>query len=116
MSSEQVRCTHILIKHQGSRNPISRRTGQSTASVTKAQAIAELTKLQKDIASGVQSFEAVAKARSDCGSFKENGDLGFFTRGQMQKPFEDASFNLKVGEISGIVDTDSGVHLIKRLA
>lgn len=37
-------------------------------------------------------------------------------RGDMQKPFEDASFALKVGEMSGIVDTDSGVHLIKRLA
>ena len=56
-----------------------------------------------------------AKKRSDCGSYAQNGDLGMFGKGEMQKPFEEASFALKVGEISGIVDTDSGVHIIKRL-
>lgn len=41
--------------------------------------------------------------------------LFFVCTGQMQKPFEDASFNLAVGEISDIVDTDSGLHIIKRI-
>lgn len=68
------------------------------------------------IRKGEISFEDAAKQRSDCGSCAQGGDLGFFGRGDMQKPFEDASFALKVGEISGIVDTDSGVHIIKRLA
>lgn len=44
------------------------------------------------------------------------GDLGSFTRGQMQKPFEDATFVLSVGGLSNIVDTDSGIHIILRLA
>ena len=55
--------------------------------------------------------------RSPCaGSYKAGGDLGSFGRGAMQKPFEDATFALEVGQMSGIVDTDSGSHLIFRLA
>lgn len=53
---------------------------------------------------------------SDCSSAKRGGDLGLFGRGAMQKPFEDAAFALKVGELSQIVDTDSGVHIIMRTA
>ena len=62
------------------------------------------------------SFEDLARTESDCSSASKGGDLGFFTRGQMQRPFEDASFALRVGEMSGVVDTDSGVHIIKRIA
>lgn len=111
----EVRCTHLLIKHEGSRNPVSRRTNQSTAGVKKADAINELKVWQGRIQSGEITFEEAARQRSDCGSFAQGGDLGFFGKGDMQKPFEDASFALKVGEVSGIVDTDSGVHLVKRL-
>ena len=48
-------------------------------------------------------------------SAKRGGDLGHFGRGQMQAPFEEASFALNVGELSDIVDTDSGVHIILRI-
>ena len=58
----------------------------------------------------------IAKERSDCGSFQSGGDLGNFGRGMMQKPFEDASFALQVGELSDVVDTDSGTHIILRTA
>jgi NIMA-interacting peptidyl-prolyl cis-trans isomerase 1 len=53
---------------------------------------------------------------SDCSSAKRGGDLGYFERGQMQKPFEDTTFGLQIGELSKPVWTDSGVHLILRTA
>lgn len=62
------------------------------------------------------SFPKYASHRSDCSSFRNNGDLGFFGQGMMQQPFEEASFALQVGEMSGIVSTDSGYHLIYRIA
>ena len=117
-----VRCLHLLIKHSGSRNPISRRTG---AAITRSRAEAEeelqqllqqLQQLQHDQQQLQQTFAALAQQHSDCGSFSRGGDLGFFTRGQMQQPFEAAAFNLNVGELSSIVHTDSGVHIILRIA
>lgn len=56
----------------------------------------------------------LAQKYSDCSSAKRGGDLGPFGRGAMQKPFEEATFALKVGELSDIVETDSGLHLIER--
>ena len=70
----------------------------------------------EQIKSGAKTFEELATENSDCSSASRGGDLGTFGRGQMQKPFEEASFALKVGEMSGIVDTDSGVHIILRKA
>ena len=112
---DQVRAAHLLIKHTSSRNPVSRRTGQQVhLSPSDAQTELEsyLSKLQQDLA----KFPDYAYERSDCGSFQHQGDLGFFERGQMQKPFEDAAFALEVGQMSGIVSTDSGLHLIYRIA
>ena len=82
------------------------------------------------IVSGQRTFDELASEVSDCSSAKRGGDLGKFGRGQMQRPFEEvqldflvfydlcfqASFALKVGEMSGVVDTDSGVHIILRTA
>lgn len=62
------------------------------------------------------TFEELASKYSDCSSASKGGDLGFFSAGQMQKPFEEASFGLKVGELSEPVSTDSGVHIILRTA
>ena len=118
---QEVQVLHLLCKHVNSRNPVSRRTGQSTAGQTVADAHAELEKYQAKFKglSGqalVDAFSMACAERSDCGSFKQGGDLGMFGRGQMQAPFEEASFGLQIAEMSGIVDTDSGSHLILRIA
>ncbi len=60
-------------------------------------------------------FREIARVESDCGSAEKGGDLGLFGRGQMQRPFEEASFALAVGGLSDIVDTDSGIHVIMRI-
>lgn len=110
----EVRCSHILAKHAGSRRPASWRNPHITCS--KEEAIAKIKNIRDDIVAGRADFADVASRESDCSSASKGGDLGVFGRGQMQKPFEDASFALKVGELSGIVDTDSGIHIILRTA
>ncbi|CAK8988368.1 Putative peptidyl-prolyl cis-trans isomerase dodo (PPIase dodo) (Rotamase dodo), partial [Durusdinium trenchii] len=112
---DKVRASHILLKHTGSRNPKSRRTGE-TITRTAEEAIAQLREFQAQIGNDAKKFEEIAGSQSDCNSFKHGGNLGSFGRQKMQKPFEDASFNLAVGEISGIIETDSGFHLILRTA
>ena len=61
-------------------------------------------------------FDKIAREISECRSAANGGDLGFFGPGQMQKQFEDAAFALQVGEISDLVDSDSGIHIILRTA
>jgi len=61
-----------------------------------------------------REFGELAREHSDCSSHKDGGDLGFFARGRMQPAFEKAVEAIAVGEMSGIIETDSGVHLIYR--
>uniref|UniRef100_U5EUQ7 Peptidyl-prolyl cis-trans isomerase n=1 Tax=Corethrella appendiculata TaxID=1370023 RepID=U5EUQ7_9DIPT len=108
----EVQCSHLLVKHAGSRRPSSWREDKITRS--KDEAIAILNGYKKKIISSECTLQELAQKYSDCSSAKRGGDLGLFRRGTMQKPFEDSAFNLKVGQLSDIVDTDSGVHLILR--
>lgn len=110
---KQVRALHLLLKHKRSRNP--KNWKGETITRTIDEAIELLKKYREEIVNDKVSFEDMAKKYSDCSSAKRNGDLGYFARGAMMKPFEDASFNLEIGEISEIVETDSGVHIIKRI-
>ena len=66
------------------------------------------------IKKGDVSLGELALTESDCSSARKRGDLGYFGRGDMQKEFEEAAFALQPGDISGIVDTASGLHLIER--
>jgi len=117
---KEVRVLHILKKHRDSRRPASWRNPSIT--ITKEQSIEEIKELinilqevADDNKEFVSTFEELARTESDCSSAKRGGDLGFFGRKKMQPTFEKASFSLKVGEMSNIVETSSGVHVILRL-
>ncbi|GAA5997956.1 hypothetical protein JCM5350_007917 [Sporobolomyces pararoseus] len=115
--TNRVRASHLLVKHQGSRRPSSWKEANITR--TKEEAIeilkAHAEKLKNEPELG-KAFAELARTESDCSSARDGGDLGYFGRNQMQKPFEDAAFGLKVGEMSDIISTDSGVHIILRQA
>lgn len=102
---------------------------------SKEEAIQILKGYASEINSSPDRFAELASKHSDCSSHSSGGDLGLFKpvgirglrstcyssvrrvlQGQMQKPFEDATYALKVGEISDVISTDSGVHLILRTA
>ncbi|KAJ3690589.1 hypothetical protein LUZ61_019753 [Rhynchospora tenuis] len=117
-SNRVVKASHVLIKHQGSRRKASWRDpdGVRISATTREAAVERLQQIREEIESGKIRFEDAATEHSDCSSYKRGGDLGPFGRGKMQKPFEEAAFALKVGEMSDIIDSDSGVHIILRTA
>ena len=96
---EERRASHILIVFDGD---------------DKAKAKAQAETVYKEVQKNPSRFAELAKQYSkDPGSAQKGGDLGFFSRGMMVKPFDDAVFGLKDGEISGIVESDFGYHIIK---
>jgi len=112
-SEEKVSCRHILVKHKDSRRPHSWKSENITR--TKEEALEIIQKFRTELLESdslQDSFIELAKKESDCNSNKRGGDLGKFGRGKMQKPFEEAAFALKVGDLSEPVSTQSGVHLI----
>jgi parvulin-like peptidyl-prolyl isomerase len=100
-----VRASHILLMYKGS--------ARSSATRSKVEAEQQIRDLQGQLQGGAD-FAALAKAHSDCPSKSKGGDLGQFGRGQMVKPFEDATFAMQIGQVSDVVETDFGYHLIKR--
>jgi NIMA-interacting peptidyl-prolyl cis-trans isomerase 1 len=108
----KIRAAHLLIKHKDSRRPSSWRETNITR--TKEEAIEMLKKFEEQIRSGKTTLGELATSESDDSSARRRGDLGYFGRGQMQKEFEDAAFALQPGEMSGVVETASGVHLVQR--
>lgn len=86
---KEVRASHILVKDE-----------------TKA------LELYENIKSGKEDFAQAAMEYSSCPSKRNGGDLGFFSKGKMVKPFEDAAFSLEKGELSQPIQTQFGWHLI----
>ncbi len=98
---EMVEASHILISFDAGVNDDQ-----------KAEARKKVEDLAKRIENG-EDFAELAEMHSDCPSSSNGGDLGFFSKGQMVKPFEDAAFSLEPGEVSSVVETPFGFHIIK---
>ncbi len=101
--TEERRASHVLVKADASMN-----------AEAKAKAKARAEELLAQVRKAPDTFADVArKSSDDTGSAAAGGDLDFFGRGSMVKPFEDAAFSMKPGEISNLVETDFGYHIIK---
>lgn len=87
---------------------------QAEITRSKEDALQIIKGHEERIQKGEISLGELALTESDCSSARKRGDLGYFGKGDMQKEFEDAAFALKPGEISTVVDTASGLHLIER--
>jgi peptidyl-prolyl cis-trans isomerase C len=103
-TAEQVRASHILIK------PVFTEGGDPNED--KAAAKKKIQDLLKQIKEGAD-FAQVAMSNSMCPSAPKGGDLGYFSRGDMTPEFEKAAFGLAVGQISDVVETEYGFHIIK---
>ena len=86
---KEVRASHILVKTEG-------------------EALNLLSQMETE-----REFSDLARAYSECPSGKKGGDLGFFSRGQMVREFEEAAFSSEPGQITGPVKTQFGYHLIR---
>lgn len=102
----KIRAKHILVKNQES-------IGNMVDAIPGANSTTKINKIQKEIIAGAD-FDSLAREYSDDpGSGANGGDLGLFERRQMVQPFDEAVFKLKVGEVSDVVKTRFGFHLIK---
>jgi len=97
----QIKASHILIKYK-----------KSDGEQKKKEALEKIHKIQKELDKG-KDFGELAKKYSEGPSSKKEGDLGYFGKGQMVPAFEKAAFALKKGEVSDVVESPFGFHLIK---
>lgn len=104
-AAQEVRASHILIQWD--------KASSSVSTSTKEEARAEAERILAGI--NAENFEEMARTSSEDPSAKENGgDLGWFRREAMVEPFSNAAFSMKDGEISGIVESPFGFHIIKK--
>ena len=104
---ERVGASHILVAYKGARR------ARAEVTRTKRQAKERAEEARAKAVQG-EDFAALAREYSDDPSASKGGSLGSFAKNAMVKPFADAAFGLKVGEISKIVETEFGFHVIRR--
>jgi len=103
---EEIAASHILISYKGAE--------RSEAERTKAKAEALAKEVLRKVRAEGADFAELARQYSDGPTKEKGGDLGTFKRGKMDPAFEKAAFALQVGEISDVVETPFGFHIIKR--
>ncbi len=102
-ASANAKASHILLSYKGA--------ARATATRTKEEALAKANEILAQVTANPSSFMMAAFQNSDDSSKQQGGDLGYFSRGQMTKKFEDFAFNNPVGKI-GLVETEFGYHII----
>jgi len=103
---DEVKASHILISTVDD-------NGKPLSEAKKKEAKKKAEEVLKKAKSGEEFSELAKEYSDDPGSAANGGDLGYFTKGQMVQPFEEAAFSLKPGEISGLVESEYGYHIIK---
>ena len=103
---DEVKASHILISTVDD-------NGKELSETKKKEAKKKAEEVLKKAKSGEEFSELAKEYSDDPGSAANGGDLGYFTKGQMVQPFEEAAFSLKSGEISGLVESEYGYHIIK---
>ena len=106
---EHYHIRHILIRYAGAQN--------ADEEVTRTREQAELLANDLRIDAGVEDvdFAALAREHSEDGSAENGGDLGVVGRGVLVAPVEDASLSIEAGQLSGVVESPFGFHVIQRV-
>jgi peptidyl-prolyl cis-trans isomerase D len=99
---ERVKARHILIK-----------ADEKASAAEKKQALAKAEDILKQLKAGADFTQLAQKNSDDTSNAPKGGDLGFFVRGQMVPEFDTAAFALKPGQLSGIVTTKFGYHILR---
>ncbi len=104
----QIAASHILISYRG-----AMRAAPYIAR-SKAEALALAEQIATDAKQGADFAELSQKHSDDPGSAATGGSLGIFTREQMVREFSDAAFRLEIGDVSDVVESPFGFHIIRR--
>lgn len=104
----EIAAAHLLVMHSGSRG------ASPTMTRSREEAEARAEEARKRIVAGEDFGEIVAEYTDEPGGAARKGELGRFTKGMMVRPFASAAFALEVGEVSHVVETVFGFHVIQR--